>query len=235
MPGPFKATAAFSPSFPGGLDPRDRPGDSREEKITAAQRLAMTALIESLTADERTLVAAAAAFRRDHVAGEAAAWEHRRQVPREALRAAARLGLTGIEVPKTLGGQGAGFAAKALIAEELARSCMAFAFSLINTQNIASRIAQGGTPAQIERYVAPLMAGELVGGTSLTEPQAGSDFPAIATTARRVPGGWRIDGEKAWMTNAAIADVIILYAKTLPAGGTESIAAFLIDAREPGF
>jgi alkylation response protein AidB-like acyl-CoA dehydrogenase len=195
----------------------------------------MTALIESLTADERALVAAAAAFRRDHVAGEAAAWEQRRHVPREALRDAARLGLAGIEVPKALGGQGAGFAAKALIAEELARSCMAFAFSLINTQNIASRIAQGGNPAQIERYVAPLMAGELVGGTSLTEPQAGSDFPAIATTARRVPGGWRIDGEKAWMTNAAIADVIILYAKTDPAGGTESIAAFLIDAREPGF
>ena len=192
-------------------------------------------LAQQLTVEERGLLDEAARFRRDHVAPHAAAWERARQVPRETLREAARVGLTGIEVPRVQGGQGAGFIAKALIAEELARSCMAFAFSLINTQNVAARIARQGSPAQIERYLAPLLSGEIVGGTSLTEPQAGSDFPAIATTARRVAGGWVLDGEKAWLTNAAVADVITVYARTDAAPGNDGIAAFLIDARQPGF
>ena len=189
----------------------------------------------SLTADESGLLDSAARFRRDHVAPRAAGWERARQMPRDSLREAARLGLTGIEVPRAQGGRGAGFVAKALIAEELARSCMAFAFSLINTQNIAARIAAAGSATQIERYLTPLLAGELVGGTSLTEPHAGSDFPAITTMARRRGAGWGLNGEKAWLTNAAVADVIIVYAKTDAAAGSDGIAAFLVDARAPGF
>ncbi|HEX9490847.1 MAG TPA: acyl-CoA dehydrogenase family protein [Stellaceae bacterium] len=192
-------------------------------------------LAASLTADERALVDSAARFRRGHVAPRAAGWECARQMPRESLREAARLGLAAIEVPRAQGGRGAGFAAKALIAEELARSCMAFAFSLINTQNVAARIAGAGSTPQIARYLAPLLAGELIGATSLTEPQAGSDFPAITTTARRAGSGWVLDGEKAWLTNAALAEVIIVYAKTDAAPGSDGIAAFLVDARAPGF
>lgn len=192
-------------------------------------------LVASLSVEERALLDSAARFRRDHVAPRAAAWEHARAVPRDSLREAARLGLTAIETPRAQGGSGAGFVAKAAIAEELACSCMAFAFSLINTQNVAARIAASGSPPQIARYLAPLLAGEMIGGTSLTEPHAGSDFPAITTTARRAGSGWVLDGEKAWLTNAAVADVIIVYAKTDAAPGSEGIACFLIDARAPGF
>src|SRR5580658_4251066 len=192
-------------------------------------------LIEQLNEAERALLAAAGAFRREYVAPRAAEWERRRALPREALRAAAVLGLTGIEVPKDRGGQGFRFPAKLLIAEELSRSCMAFAFALINTQNVAANIAVNGTPAQIERYLAPLLAGEITGCTSLTELGAGSDFPAITTIARRVEGGWAIEVEKAWATNGASADVAITYVKTDQAPGPDGIAAFLIDARLPGF
>lgn len=192
-------------------------------------------LIELLTREERALLETAQRFRRDYVAARAGEWERQRQVPREAIGEAARLGFTAIEVPREQGGQGAGFIAKALIAEELARSCMGFAFSLLNTQNVAARIARSGNRAQIERYLAPLIAGERLGGTALTEPQAGSDFPAIATTARKIAGGWVLDGEKAWLTNAATAEVITVFAKTDAAPGSDGIAAFLIDARQPGF
>lgn len=191
--------------------------------------------IGTLSPAERALLEAARRFRLEQVAPHAAQWERQRQVPREAIRAAARLGLTAIEVPRERGGQGAGFLAKTLIAEELARSCAAFAFSLINTQNVASRIATQGNAAQIARYLAPLVAGERLGGTSLTEPHAGSDFPAITTRARKADGGWVLDGEKAWLTNAATAETIILYAKTDAATGTDGIAAFLIDANAAGF
>ncbi|HUH86157.1 MAG TPA: acyl-CoA dehydrogenase family protein [Stellaceae bacterium] len=191
--------------------------------------------IDRLTPEEQTLLAAAQRFRREMVAAHAGAWERERRVPPEVIREAARIGLTGIEVPRQYGGQGAGFIAKTLVAEELARSCMGIAFSLVNTQNVATRLAAAGRPAQIERYVGPLVAGEMSGGTALTEPHAGSDFPAITTMARRVPGGWQIDGEKAWLTNAATAEAIAVYAKTDAAPGTAGMAAFLVDARAPGF
>ena len=192
-------------------------------------------LVDRLTGPERSLLEAARVFRRDYVAPRAAEWERQRALPRDALREAAALGLTGIEVPRDKGGQGAGFPAKLLIAEELSRACMGFAFALVNTQNVAANIAVNGTPEQIERYVAPLLAGEITGCTSLTEPQAGSDFPAITTLARKIDGGWVIDGEKAWATNAATADIAITYVKTDQAPGAEGIAGFLIDARKPGF
>jgi alkylation response protein AidB-like acyl-CoA dehydrogenase len=191
--------------------------------------------IASLTVAERALLDRARRFRRDYVAPRAPLWERERALPQEAIREAARLGLTAIEVPEAQGGQGAGFMAKTLIAEELARSCMGSAFSLINTQNVAARIARQGTPAQIARYLAPLIAGEQRGGTALTEPGAGSDFPAIATTARKIEGGWVLKGEKAWLTNGASAETIIVFAKTDAAPGTAGIAAFLIDATMPGF
>jgi alkylation response protein AidB-like acyl-CoA dehydrogenase len=220
-----------------GLDlSRDQGDSSRLTRAgTGSPMTATSPLAASLGAEERALLDSAARFRRDLVAPRAAAWEHARTVPRDSLREAARLGLTAIEVPRAQGGHGAGFVAKAAIAEELARSCMAFAFSLINTQNVATRIASTGTAPQVERYLAPLLAGELIGATSLTEPQAGSDFPAITTMARRSSNGWLLDGEKAWLTNAAVADVIITYAKTDAAPGSGGIAGFLIDARAPGF
>jgi alkylation response protein AidB-like acyl-CoA dehydrogenase len=186
-------------------------------------------------ATERALIEAAARFARDVVGPHAANWEHERRFPKEAIKAAAALGLTGIETPIALGGQGARFSAKLRIAEELARHDFAFAFSLINTQNIASRIALGGVEAHRAKYLKGLLAGDLIGGTALSEPGAGSDFPAISTLARRVAGGYDLDGEKAWITNVAAGDVFIVYAKTDSAGASDSIAAFLVDAHAPGF
>lgn len=190
--------------------------------------------ISSLSEKERDLLERARRFRHDVVAPEAARWTHEQAQPLAAIRAAAKLGLAAIEVPVEHGGQGARFIAKALIAEELARSCMSFAFSLINTQNTASRVALQGTAAQIARHLTPLVAGERLGCTALTEPGAGSDFPAITTKARRVAGGWVLDGEKGWITNAANAESIVLYAKT-DTPGTAGMAAFLIDTNAPGF
>ncbi len=74
-----------------------------------------------------------------------------------------------------------------------------------------------------------------MGGTSLAEPGAGSDFRAIATTARKVEGGWLLDGENAWLTNAAFAEITLLYAQTDSAPETKGFAVILIDTNAPGF
>ncbi len=175
------------------------------------------------------------AFRRSVVQPRAAGWEAARQVPVEVLREAADLGLLGVETPIARGGLGQGFRVKLAMAEELARGDMAFAFSLVNTQNVASRLAASPAPRHRETYAPALLRGELFGATALTEPHAGSDFSAITTRARRVEGGWVLNGEKAWITNAAVADLFMLYAQTDPEAGWRGIAGFLVDARRPGF
>src|SRR4029077_14901828 len=108
----------------------------------------------------------------------------------------AKLGFTRIQIAKERGGLGMSFFAKLRVAEELSRACMGFAFAVVNLHNSAQRIARDGKTEHIERYLRPLMRGERVGGSGLTEPGAGSDFAAIKPSARKVAGGWRLDGEK---------------------------------------
>ena len=187
------------------------------------------------------LLEQARCFAREQVAAQVLRWERERRVGREAIRAAARLGLCAIEVPREHGGLGHPYSVKCRIAEQLAAIDYAFAFSLINTQNVANKLAREAPPRLRARYVPALMAGDLIGCTALTEPHAGSDFAAISLRARRIAGGWQLDGRKAWITNATEADVAIVYAQTEPGAGGRGIAGFVVDLhrtgahREPGY
>jgi len=107
--------------------------------------------------------------------------------------------------------------------------------SLINTHNVAAKLAREAPAALAQRYLPELLAGRRLGCTALTEPTAGSDFAAIRSLATRTPQGWRIDGEKAWITNAAEADVVVLYTQTQAGSGGRGIACFVIDGRRDGF
>jgi acrylyl-CoA reductase (NADPH) len=78
------------------------------------------------------------------------------------------------------------------------------------------------------------MNGSPICAPSLSEPGAGSDFAAITTLATKVPGGWEIAGEKAWITNGAIAKLLVLYAQTEPGSGGNGIASFIVDLEAPG-
>jgi alkylation response protein AidB-like acyl-CoA dehydrogenase len=174
-------------------------------------------------------------FARDVVAPGAIRWERERRIGREAIEAAATFGMCRLEVPRERGGLGLPFSMKARVTEALASADFGFAMSLVNTQNIATKLDREASPAVAERYLPGLMTGRLIGCTALTEPGAGSDFAAITTRAVRVPGGWRLDGAKAWITNAAEADVVVLYAQTEPGAGGRGIAGFVVDARRAGF
>lgn len=184
---------------------------------------------------ENEFLDAARRFRKSFIAPNAAAWEGAREVPVAALRAAAEQGFLAMETPVALGGRGHRYRVKLALAEELAHGDMAFAFSLVNTQNVAARLASSKTVQHREVHVPALMRGEIFGATALTEPHAGSDFAAITTAARRVDGGWILNGEKAWITNAPVADLFITYAQTEPAAGWRGIGGFLVDARRDGF
>ena len=177
----------------------------------------------------------ACAFAREVIAPNAARWEEERRYPREAFPEAAARGLCGLVVPVEMGGAGLGAAAMARVMEELAGADMAFSFGLVVHNNLAGAIARHGDPRHVETYLDDLIAGRRVGAFLLTEPRGGSDAGAILTRARRESGGWVIDGEKAWVSNGAGADVLSVYAQTDPALGWRGIACFLVQAGQPGW
>jgi alkylation response protein AidB-like acyl-CoA dehydrogenase len=188
-----------------------------------------------LTPAEQALIERTVALARDLVAPAAPRWERERRIGREGLAEAAEIGLTRLQVPLAQGGLGMSFTCKARVAEVLAGADFGFAMSLLNTQTAAAKLARDAAAAVAARYVPDLIAGRRLGCTALTEPGAGSDFAAIATTATRIDGGWRLDGAKAWITNAGEADVMIVYAQTAPASRGRGIACFLVDGRRAGF
>jgi alkylation response protein AidB-like acyl-CoA dehydrogenase len=184
--------------------------------------------------DASTLIERARRFARERVAPQVVRFERERRIGREAIREAAELGLCAIEVPREQGGLGHPYSVKCQIAEVMAAVDYAFAFSLINTQNVANKLAREAPPRLRERFVPALMAGEIIGCTALTEPHAGSDFSAITTQARPVEGGWQLDGRKAWITNASEADVVVMYTQTEAGAGARGVAGFFVDLHRAG-
>lgn len=169
------------------------------------------------------------------VAQAAAGWDRRRHYPVETLAQAARLGLVGIQTPVDRGGLGLGFGTKAQVGQILARADFGFAMAILNTHNVAHRLTRDVERSVADRYLDDLLTGKIIGCTALTEPGAGSDFASIATKAEPDGDGWRLEGEKAWIINAAAADLIVVYAQTEPTAGAAGIASFLVDARRDGF
>jgi acrylyl-CoA reductase (NADPH) len=152
------------------------------------------------------------------------------------LKSACALGLSGIEVSEKLGGFGLPFAVRARVAEELSRVDFAFGFALINHHNAIARIAAHGTDEAKAAFLPIMLRGDAIGCTAMSEPEAGSDFGALATMARRTSDGWVLQGTKRWIANAAGADVLLTFAQTdEQAGSREGIACFIVDANVKGF
>ncbi len=108
-----------------------------------------------------------------------------------------------------------------------------FAFAM---QGLGSgSISLAGTEAQQRRYLPEVVAGRRLAAFALSEPDAGSDVAALATTARRDGSGWVLDGCKTWISNAGIADFYCVFARTGEAPGSRGISAFIVDAGTPGF
>ena len=182
---------------------------------------------------EQRKIGAAAEFAAGIIAPNAAAWERQRCLPPERIRPAAEAGLTGLLLAQDQGG-GLSKTAMARVMEELSRADMAYAFVLVVQNNFMNAIAQAGSQAQRERYLPGMLSGDCLGAFLLTEPQSGSDAANVTTTARRDGGGWILNGAKAWVTSAASADLLSVYAQTDAAQGWRGIAAFVIEADRPG-
>lgn len=143
-------------------------------------------------------------------------------------------GLLGLTTPEDQGGSDAGSLAVAVLAEELARASGGIAVTaLVSAYMAAPHLVRHGTAEQRDRWVTPLVAGEAVAAIAVTEPGTGSDVAGLTSTARRTDDGWVLDGRKMFITNAGLADVLVVAART---GGPRhsGITLFAVERDAPG-
>ncbi len=162
-------------------------------------------------------------------------WEDARWFPNDVFQRCAELGYLGLKYEEEYGGQGGGYVADAVFAEELAHCGSGGLAAGIgaHTSIATPPIWKFGTEDQKQRYLVPAIAGEKIGALGITEPDAGSDVAGIKTTARKVDGGYVVNGSKMFITNGVRADFIVTAVKTTAEGGHHGISFLIID-RGPG-
>jgi alkylation response protein AidB-like acyl-CoA dehydrogenase len=152
------------------------------------------------------------------------------------MQALGTTGLLGVKIPKAFGGLAGNNVAAVHAIRALARSCPSTAVTVAVTNMVADMILRFGNTAQHQRFLPNLCNGEwLAGSFALSEPGAGSDAASLRTRAEKVDGGYKLNGEKLWITSGDVAGVILVMAKTDSAAGARGISAFLIEPHMAGF
>jgi alkylation response protein AidB-like acyl-CoA dehydrogenase len=159
------------------------------------------------------------------------------EFPRALYRQMGELGFFGCIAPEELGGTAAGYRALAIVSEWLAWSYPPLSAGMnLQAATVPLTIANWGSPDLAERFVPGLVSGELLGYNGMSEPAGGSDLlGAMRTTARRDGDDYVVNGSKMWITNANVADLGIVYAKTDPELGHRGVSAFVVETATPGF
>lgn len=151
--------------------------------------------------------------------------------PKELIPEVAKLGLLGMTLPEKAGGSNANYVSYGLACQELERGDSALrSFVSVHSSLCMYPIYQYGTEEQKAKYLVAMSKGELIGCFGLTEPDAGSDPSSMKTFAKKVSGGFVLNGTKMWITNAPFADLAIIWAKT-----DEGIRGFIVDKDLPGY
>lgn len=173
-----------------------------------------------------------ARFSDAEVAPAAAALDAAHAFPQALFRRLGELGLFGMRYPESSGGSGLDLLSFCLCLTEIARGSVSLAGcaamqSLMGTEFV-HRL---GNADIVERLFKPALRGDKIGAICMTEPNAGSDLDAIATTARKVDGGYVVSGQKTWVTSAPVADFFTVFAR---AGSERKLTIFLVERSFPG-
>jgi alkylation response protein AidB-like acyl-CoA dehydrogenase len=190
----------------------------------------------ALTAEQDQFRRTVARFVDAEVAPVADALDERAEFPRALFQRLGALGWLGLRYPEAYGGADADMVTYCLFAEELARGSLSLAAAAAMQSLMGTYfVYKYGSDDLRQRYLVPALRGDLVATFALTEPDAGSDVAGITTRAERRGDRWVLRGGKTWVTNAPVADVLTVAAKTSGERGLRSIALFLLDrAAMPG-
>ncbi len=174
-------------------------------------------------------------FIENEIAPHHAQWENSGVVPRELWLKAGAAGLLCCTVPEIYEGAGADYLFDVVVFEEMARSGFTGPGFMIHCDLVATYIASFGSEVQKRKWLPKMVRGEAIGSLGMTEPHAGSDLKAIRTKAVRDGDDFVISGQKVFISNGQLCDVIVLATKTDSAAGAKGVTLFLVDTSLPGF
>lgn len=187
-------------------------------------------LDEQLHDDERMIRDTVARFVRQEVIPVMADSFEQATFPNAFIKKTAELGLLGLTLPVEYGGSNASYIAYGLVCQELERGDSGLrSFVSVQSSLCMYPIFKFGSEEQRQRFLPQMAAGEIIGCFGLTEPDSGSDPASMQTTAKKIKDGWLLNGAKMWITNAPIADIAIVWART-----DEGIRGFIVEKEFQG-
>ena len=188
-----------------------------------------------LSPEQKLIRDTARELSRREIAPAAAKIDRSHTFPKALFNRLGELGLLGVMVPEHWGGGGMDALSYALALEEIAAGCASTAVAMsVQCSLVAAPILAEGTDEQRARWLPDLASGKKIGCFALSEPEAGSDAKAQRTRAVRDGAGWKITGTKNFITNAPVADLMIVIATTDVTKGSRGISAFLVPTSAPG-
>jgi len=172
-------------------------------------------------------------FAAKKIAPYANEWDENHYFPyKEVIKPMGELGFFGTVIPEEYGGEDMGWLAAMIVTEEIARASSSLRVQInMQTLGCAYTIFKYGTDDVKKKYVPKLVNADYVGGFGITEPDAGSDVMAMASTAEDKGDHWLLNGSKTWISNANVADAIIYYAYTDKAQGSRGLSAFVVEMK----
>ena len=162
-------------------------------------------------------------------------WEEQGHIDRAAWLKAGEQGLLCPTVPEEYGGLGTDFLYNVVVDEEIARRGLSGIGWGLHSDIVAPYIVNYGSAEMKRRFLPKMISGEMIGAIAMTEPGAGSDLQGVKTTAVRDGDHYVINGSKTFITNGYLADLVIVVAKTDPAGGAKGTSLIVVEAGTPGF
>ncbi|WP_245510666.1 acyl-CoA dehydrogenase [Antarcticimicrobium sediminis] len=183
---------------------------------------------DQLSEDERMIADSARAYAQEKLQPRVLSAFENEETDPEIFREMGEMGLLGTTIPEEYGGIGAGYVSYGLVAREVERVDSGYR-SMMSVQSslVMYPIYAYGSEEQRKKYLPKLASGEHIGCFGLTEPDAGSDPASMKTRAEKIDGGYRLTGNKMWISNAPIADVFVIWAKSDAHGG--KIRGFVLE------
>lgn len=188
-----------------------------------------------LNETQRLIKETAAEFAQRRIVPVARENDEKERYPADIVAEMGELGMFGGPIPEEYGGAGLDYISYAIMNEEISKACSSVRTVLsVQLSLVATTILKWGSEAQKKKYLPRLCTAEWIGCFGLTEPDVGSDAQHLRTFAEKTQGGWKLNGQKIWISNGGVAQLALVIAQT-DRENPRKMAAFLVETDRPGF